>query len=647
MDKFMDREELKELCELLNIPAHCYGNLPMMKINYKKMCLIYHPDKGGDVAKMQRMNELWQKLQDGVINARDEGPFLSSDDDGESQNTSPGPSSRRNSRRPSPDYPSHSQSSFNATPPKPKKRKTDNVPTDFPPCLHPFLSHAIYSNKTCSAFLIYTTTEKGESLYNLLDKFKPEFKARFSFNEAAIVFILTPGKHRVSAIKNFCSTQCTVSFLICKAIIKPLECYQEMKNEPFKLIEENKPGLFTHEFSEGPEKPGVDWNLLSEFAVENNLDDCLLLMGFYLDFANDPEMCIKCIQKKLKTHYKYHEQHYKNAVLFKECKTQKTVCQQATDIVQAKQRLKLLELTREELLTERFKKCIDQLEEKFGQVSILEYMAGVVWYNCMFDNIEEIVFKVLELLTENRPKKRNILFRGPINTGKTTFAAAILDLVGGKTLNVNCPSEKLSFELGCAIDQFAVIFEDVKGQIAMNKSLQPGQGVANLDNLRDYLDGSVKVNLERKHVNKRSQYFPPCIVTMNEYVIPQTLFTRFAKVIDFTPKRYLKESLEANSNLQTKRILQSGITMFLLLVYYLPSRMFVEELQKDVTYWKQIIDKYVGDSNIGKMMNNILNGKNPLNEIVVLVEDDQENGESQNPPESTQNTTQNDSGIQM
>ncbi|BAQ55569.1 small t antigen [Bat polyomavirus 5a] len=74
MDKFMDREELKELCELLNIPAHCYGNLPMMKINYKKMCLIYHPDKGGDVAKMQRMNELWQKLQDGVINARDEGP---------------------------------------------------------------------------------------------------------------------------------------------------------------------------------------------------------------------------------------------------------------------------------------------------------------------------------------------------------------------------------------------------------------------------------------------------------------------------------------------------------------------------------------------------------------------------------------------
>ncbi|BAQ55565.1 small t antigen [bat polyomavirus 5b1] len=74
MDKFMDREELRELCELLQIPPHCYGNLPMMKINYKKMSKIYHPDKGGDAEKMKRMNELWQKLQDGVCNARDEGP---------------------------------------------------------------------------------------------------------------------------------------------------------------------------------------------------------------------------------------------------------------------------------------------------------------------------------------------------------------------------------------------------------------------------------------------------------------------------------------------------------------------------------------------------------------------------------------------
>ncbi|BBG61991.1 small T antigen [Myotis horsfieldii polyomavirus 2] len=70
MDQFLERDEAKELMELLNIPKHCYGNLPMMKINYKKMCLIYHPDKGGDPAKMKRMNELWQKLNDGFCNAR-------------------------------------------------------------------------------------------------------------------------------------------------------------------------------------------------------------------------------------------------------------------------------------------------------------------------------------------------------------------------------------------------------------------------------------------------------------------------------------------------------------------------------------------------------------------------------------------------
>ncbi|BAQ55564.1 large T antigen [bat polyomavirus 5b1] len=626
MDKFMDREELRELCELLQIPPHCYGNLPMMKINYKKMSKIYHPDKGGDAEKMKRMNELWQKLQD---------ELSSSDDDGGSQSASPGPSTGRSSRRPSPPPP-QSQSSYSATPPKPKKRKTEHVPDDFPAVLHNFLSHAIYSNKTSSSFLIYTTTEKGESLYCLIDKFKPEFKARFAYQEACILFIITAGKHRVSAIKNFCSTHCTVSFLICKAVIKPLECYQEMKSEPFKLIEENKPGLYMHDFAEGPEKPGVDWNLLSEFAVANHLDDPLLIMGFYLDFSNDPDACIKCNQKKLKTHYKHHADHYKNALLFKECKTQKTVCQQASDIVQAKQRLKLVELTREELLTERFQCMLTKLEDVFGQITIMEYMAGVAWYNCMFENVDQLILKILELFVENIPKKRNVLFRGPINSGKTTLAAAILDLVGGKTLNVNCPAEKLPFELGCAIDQFAVVFEDVKGQVSLNKSLQPGQGVNNLDNLRDYLDGSVKVNLEKKHVNKKSQFFPPCITTMNEYMIPDTLFTRFAKVVDFAPKRFLKKTLDENQNLMVKRILQSGLTLFLMLVYHLPVSSFVESLHKDVTYWKQIIDKYVGDSTFYKMQQNIRDGHDPLLGIVVIDDD-----------EDTQNTTQDDSGIQI
>ncbi|BAZ96600.1 small T antigen [Rhinolophus simulator polyomavirus 3] len=74
MDRFLSREEMKELMGLLQVPMHCYGNLPMMKINYKKMCKSYHPDKGGDENKMKRLNELWQKLQENVCSARQEYP---------------------------------------------------------------------------------------------------------------------------------------------------------------------------------------------------------------------------------------------------------------------------------------------------------------------------------------------------------------------------------------------------------------------------------------------------------------------------------------------------------------------------------------------------------------------------------------------
>lgn len=149
-------------------------------------------------------------------------------------------------------------------------------------------------------------------------------------------------------------------------------------------------------------------------------------------------------------------------------------------------------------------------------------------------------------------KKRYWLFKGPIDSGKTTLAAALLDLCGGKSLNVNMPLERLNFELGVGIDQFMVVFEDVKGTGAESRDLPSGHGISNLDCLRDYLDGSVKVNLERKHQNKRTQVFPPGIVTMNEYSVPRTLQARFVRQIDFRPKAYLRKSLSCSEYLLEK-----------------------------------------------------------------------------------------------
>ncbi|CAX87759.1 large T antigen [Sumatran orang-utan polyomavirus] len=728
MDKILTKQQRKELIVLLDIEACDYGNYSIMKQQYKKMCLIYHPDKGGDGEKMRKLNSLWQAFNTELLEIRDNrfdmeqdespiygtpqfkewwyaqfsfcasppkyqrtttddrrrGPDIrcdevleSSDEEGPTTSThsssfkrrrktphsttstdffsstpktseSSSSSYARDSGRDSacsPDFsfsftspPSTqcsppkppgeadsaaSQASFSSTPPKTKGSKVHNDPLDFLNCLFDYLSHAIYSNKTLNSFLLYTTCEKGKVLYEKVEKFKPEFKSRHKYEEGNLIFIITLGKHRVSAIKNFCAGFCTVSFLLCKAVNKPMECYNCLSKGPFTLIEENKPGLFQYEFSDLPEEQSCNWNLIASFAQANNLDDPLMIMAHYLDF-NETYPCAKCDKKQFKVHYMFHKDHMANASLFYLCKQQKAICQQAADVVVAKRRLRLLEATREELLAEKVKAQFDKLKD-LGQIKLLQFVAGVAWYSCLFENIEELVMKILQLLTENIPKKRNVLFRGPVNTGKTSLAAAFMDLIDGKALNVNCPPEKLPFELGCAIDQFAIVFEDVKGQISMSKSLQPGQGISNLDNMRDYMDGAVKVNLEKKHMNKRAQIFPPCIVTCNEYLLPQTLFVRFALVLNFPCKEFLKNCLEKNPEMLKLRVLQSGLTTVLLLLWYMPVSSFMPELESDVKYWKEILDKECGLGRFHKMLGNIRLGLDPLYGIVVC--DEEENHE--------------------
>nr|QNG40878.1 large T antigen [Bovine polyomavirus 2] len=764
MDSILSRQEKRELCDLLEIPHHCYGNIPMMKAQYKKMCLLYHPDKGGDGAKMVKLNSLWTSFQDEVTKLRAEVNFFSYQENepiygtpqfktwwyqqhgsyfSESQSTSKpsrGGPSRRFSRATSPDSttststtgsgiftessqhsdvgPAGSQTSsakttsssgrsrapsgggtgvfgsaaysrefrsetqdsdlycdetlgsspestgeddgpstsasqpttstpqkprkappgaarkrafddgdssagssrtFDSTPPKTKKNENMHHPADFPSCLSDYLSHAVYSNKTVSSFAVFSTLEKITLLYEKCDKFKVDFKSRHKYRSpdgslAGILFLITLTKHRVSAVKNYCSMFCTISFLIVKGVNKSPEFYRALCNEPFQLLEENRNGVWSYEFDSKNEKAeSVSWTAIAEFAETYELEDPLIIMAHYLDFAN-PFPCAKCHGKGLKAH-KDHEKQHNNAKLFKNAKAQKNICQQAADVVLAKKRLKILESSREELLAEKFKKQLSKLKE-LSAIPLLEHMAGVAWYCCLFNDFEEKLVKVLQLLTENCPKHRNCLFIGPINSGKTSFAAAILDLIEGKSLNVNCPADKLNFELGCAIDHFAVVFEDVKGQTSLNKTLQPGQGIHNLDNLREHLDGAVSVNLERKHVNKRTQIFPPCIVTANEYVFPQTLLARFAYTLKFEPRKVLRKALEANKDLGKHRILQQGLTLLLALIWLCPSHKFHSSIREDISTWKSILNSEIGNEKFCIMIENIEKGLDPLKDFI-------------------------------
>ena len=486
----------------------------------------------------------------------------------------------------------------------------------FPEELKEFVSQAVFSNRTLTCFVVHTTKEKSESLYKkLLAKFKCNFCSRHSYKGTGLVFLLTPFKHRVSAVNNYCKQHCTISFLYVKGVNNAYGLYSRMTRDPFALCEENIPGGlqendFKHEDLYGEQKDQLNWKLLSKYAIETELDDVYVLMGLYYEFATELELCPKCAANVDIKHKFFHEEHHNNAKLFTEHKNQKTACQQAVDVVIAKRRVDLINMTRKELLTKRFQKILEQMDHVLhGEYTIKLYMAGVAWFFGLNKKIDELVVRYLKMVVENVPKHRYWVFKGPINSGKTTLAAGLLDLCGGKALNINIPSDRLSFELGCAIDEYTVVFEDVKGQVGDNKMLPSGNGMNNLDNLRDYLDGSVKVNLEKKHLNKRSQIFPPGIVTMNEYVIPATLAPRFAKTVHFTIKNNLRLCLEKTPDLLTHRVLQSGMCLLLMLIWCRPIDEFVSAIHEKVIYWKEVLDKHISLYDFNDMQNNVCNGQ--------------------------------------
>lgn len=181
-----------------------------------------------------------------------------------------------------------------------------------------------------------------------------------------------------------------------------------------------------------------------------------------------------------------------------------------------------------------------------------------------------------------------------------------------------------------------VVFEDVKGQTEGKTNLTSGMGMNNLDSLRDHLDGCVKVNLEKKHLNKRSQIFPPGIITMNEYNVPLTILARMVKVINFRPKHYLKKSLEVNNELLHRRIVQSGKTLLMLLMWWQPVKVFHSSIHEDVKIWKETLTKYVSIGMFHDMQRNIQNGDDPLKNILIC--EDTENNETQDSAFCTQDS---------
>ncbi|ACI16490.1 putative large T antigen [Myotis polyomavirus VM-2008] len=664
MDHTLSREESKRLMSLLGLSMDQWGNFPIMRKAFLTKCKILHPDKGGDQELAKELISLYKRAQESAAALNPDTQFSTtqiptygtpeweewwrsfnqefdifcneqfdrSDSEEEYQSQPP---SQSQARSPSPEpepstsgYDSQSQSQrfkrgadeedsqqSQATPPK--RKKDNKKPTEMPDDLLPFLSAAILSNKTVTNFLVYTTIEKSEYLYRKLrERYKATFISRHRLEAAGFVYMITPSRHRVTAVQNFASALCSVSFLIIKAVIKPFECYQHLCLPPYNKDMENLDGGLNRDFFDVPEEAArlVSWKQITDYALATNCDDVFLLMGQYKEFAQEVEGCKKCDEKIFYEHYNYHKMHTENAQVFLDCRNQKTICQQAVDGVIAQRRLTVAQMTREQLLAARFKELFARMDSYFSAKSskdIKHYMAGAVWYMHFFPGIDmkDFITEFLQAMVDNIPKRRYWLFTGPVNTGKTTLASALLDLCGGKSLNINMPFDKLNFELGVAIDQFMVVFEDVKGQVSDNKDLPPGQGIHNLDNLRDYIDGAVPVNLEKKHLNKKTQIFPPGLVTCNEYVLPITLKVRLCRRIKFTFNKNQFLALRRTDCLYRHRILQSGISLLLLLIYECGIDEFDKEVQELVEKWKKRIDEDIGDYLIDDMKANCAEGK--------------------------------------
>lgn len=83
----------------------------------------------------------------------------------------------------------------------------------------------------------------------------------------------------------------------------------------------------------------------------------------------------------------------------------------------------------------------------------------------------------------------------------------------------------------CTLGKRFVLFDDVKGRKSrFDLDLPHGCGVDNLDDMRDHLDGHIPVQLEQKNQQPVSQRFPCGVITMNHYVLHDSLKRRIKSV---------------------------------------------------------------------------------------------------------------------
>lgn len=382
------------------------------------------------------------------------------------------------------------------------------------------------AGKFFSVFSLENNFEAGMKLYRRLQEFCNYFGIYLMRTNKDLLCCLInlTNDYRLADIKKECrkvnlapseSFYCTK---VAKCIEFCKERYGQPKAEPCRY--------------KGPEttpdgSKKMNYKLLTDFAMANEISDVYELMYEYSHLSSG---CDRSPAKITNEHENDHIEHRDNAKIFDHLSDKKRVAKNAVDCVFAKLYMQIKRETNLQYLNRICKELGNDIQDTYDYKKV-----GEAYYYCKYiiKDFKKIGQAVLNSFIYGKPRERYIIFKGDFKCGKTSLAFAFLKLFGGTSINVNCDKGRLPFYLGQAIGMRYILFDDVKGRSFGTENLSSGLGFANLDDLRDYIDGHVEVQLEKKNQQPISQIFPCGLITCNDYFIPKSLLERTVGPFEF------------------------------------------------------------------------------------------------------------------
>ncbi|GBO18710.1 Large T antigen, partial [Araneus ventricosus] len=363
----------------------------------------------------------------------------------------------------------------------------------------------------------------------------------------------------ISPVEAFYATKVGKCIEFCK------EKYGQPKEEPVK---------YSGNASTPDHSKKMNYKMLSDFAVANEITDPYELM---YDYAHLSTGCDRSPSKITNEHESDHVEHLDNARHFEHFSDKKRIAKNAVESVIAKLLVQSRRESNLQYVNRRCKEIGNRIQDNFSMEDV-----GEAWFYCseIIHDFRTISQHILNAFIYGKPRERYVALKGTFKSGKTSFASAWCQLLEGTNINVNVDKGRLPFYLGQAIGKRFILFDDVKGRSLGSENLPSGPGFANLDDLRDHIDGHVEVQLEKKNTQPISQVFPCGIITCNDYHIHQSLKERIIGPIEMKASPLFPFHA-------AQRITEETIFIGLVLYNLLPAEAHILEfLYKNKSKWE-------------------------------------------------------------